>query len=120
MEAAYSDYIDGNTIDDIVSAGENFVYSDIYPKLSGVLGRTALYEALAGQGDGVADDSILIYLNGETFVSHDRYGQVVLGWVDGMRGSNVHIFGYEEAARDYIDELRTAAKEDGILAEDTD
>lgn len=116
----YRAYLDGNTIDLITSAGEDFVYGDLLPSLSGVFGRTALYEALASNGNGFVDDSIGIYLNSDQFVSHDRFGEVVLGWVDGMRGANVSIFSGISDASDYMEELRAAAREEGILAEDTD
>jgi hypothetical protein len=61
----YSAYIDGNTIDEIVGAGEDFVYSDIYPQLSGVIGREKLYEALAGASEGFAQEEVMIQLNGD-------------------------------------------------------
>lgn len=114
VEAAFRDYIDGNTIDDIVGAGENFVYGDVYPKLSGVLARNGLYEALAGSSEGFEDESIDIFMNGDAFRSHERHGNIVIGWVEGMRGANISIFGYDEAAKEYIDELRKSAEEAGI------
>lgn len=114
VEAAFRDYIDGNTIDDITNAGEDFVYGEVYPKLAGVIGRNALYEALCGSMEGFEDESIDIFLNGDAFRSHERHGNVVLGWVEGMRGANVAIFGYDEAAKEYMDELRAAADDEGI------
>lgn len=115
MEAAYRAYIDGNTIDEIVNAGEGFVYSEVYPQLDGVFGRTALYEALAGSSEGFEDEYIEISLYGDAFQAFERHGIVVLGWVEGMRGSNVSVFGYEEAAKEYMEELRKSAEEEGIL-----
>ncbi len=114
MKPVYSAYIDGNTIDEIVGAGEEFVYSDIYPQVDGVFGRTALYEALAGASDNMADEVVYITLQGDPFVSHERHGQVVLGWIEGMRGANVSIFSYDEPAKEYINYLRESAEEEGI------
>jgi len=116
MKPVYSAYIDGNTIDEIVESGEGFVYSDIYPQVEGVFGRTALYEALAGASDNLADDTLYITLQGDPFVSHERHGQIVLGWIEGMRGANVSIFSYDEPAKEYMDYLRQSAKEEGISA----
>ena len=109
MKPVYSAYIDGNTIDEIVASGEDFVYSDIYPQVDGVFGRTALYEALAGASEGFAQEELTIMLNGSPFVSHERHGQVVLGWIDGMRGSNVSIFSHDEPAKEYMEYLRESA-----------
>jgi len=97
MKPVYSAYIDGNTIDEIVGAGEEFVYSDIYPQVDGVFGRTALYEALAGASDNMADEVVYITLQGDPFVSHERHDNVVLGWIEGMRGCNVSIFSSDTA-----------------------
>ena len=116
MKPVYSAYIDGDTIDEIVGAGEDFVYSDIYPQVEGVFGRTALYEALAGASDNMADDTLYISLQGDPFVSHERHGQIVLGWIEGMRGANVSIFSYDEPAKEYFEYLRQSAKEEGISA----
>lgn len=115
VEAAFRDYIDGATLDEILDAGENFVYSDVYDKLSGVFGRTALYEAIAGSFEGFEDDSLDVFINGDQFRSHERHGNVVLGWIDGMRGANVSIFGYAEAAKEYMEELRLQAEQEGRL-----
>ena len=116
MKPVYSAYIDGNTIDEIVGAGEEFVYSNIYSQVDGVFGRTALYEALAGASDNMADEVVYISLHGDPFVSHERHGQVVLGWIEGMRGANVSIFSYDEPAKEYMDYLRKSAEEEGIIA----
>jgi len=112
----YQAYIDGNTIDEIVEAGENFVYSDIYPQVDGIIGREKLYEALAGASEGFAQEEILIDLNGGAFVSHERHDNVVLGWIEGMRGCNVSIFSSDTDAKDWMADIRNSAKAEGILS----
>lgn len=111
----YSAYIDGNTIDEIVEAGENFVYSDIYPQLSGVIGREKLYEALAGASEGFAQEELTIMLNGDPFVSHERHDNVILGWIEGMRGCNVNIFSSVTDAQDWLNDIRKSAEAEGVL-----
>jgi hypothetical protein len=111
----YQAYIDGNTIDEIVGAGENFVYSDIYPQLSGVIGREKLYEALAGASEGFAEEEIVIAINGDPFVSHERHGNVILGWIEGMRGSNVQVFSSDTDAKDWMADIRRSAESEGML-----
>jgi hypothetical protein len=111
----YQAYIDGNTIDEIVAAGEDFVYSDIYPQVSGVIGREKLYEALAGASEGFAQEELTIILNGLPFVSHERHDNVVLGWIDGMRGCNVAILSSITDAVDYLSDIRNSAKASGML-----
>lgn len=110
----YKAYIDGNTIDEIVAAGEDFVYSDIYPQVSGVIGREKLYEALAGASEGFAQEEVMIVLTGDPFVSHERHDNVVLGWIEGMRGCNVSIFSSNTDASEFIAEIRKAANDEGI------
>jgi hypothetical protein len=75
-----------------------------------------LYEALAGASDNLADDTLYIALQGDPFVSHERHGQVVVGWIEGMRGANVSLFSYDEPAKEYMDYLRKSAEEEGIIA----
>ena len=111
----YSAYIDGNTIDEIVGAGEDFVYSDIYPQLSGVIGREKLYEALAGASEGFAQEEMTIMLNGSPFVSHERHDNVILGWIEGMRGCNVSIFSSPTDAQDWLNDIRKSAEAEGML-----
>ena len=111
----YQAYIDGNTIDEIVGSGEDFVYSDIYPQLNGVIGREKLYEALAGASEGFAEEEIVIVINGSPFLSHERHGNVVLGWIEGMRGSNVQIFSSDTDAQDWLNDIRNSAHAEGIL-----
>lgn len=111
----YSAYIDGNTIDEIVGAGEDFVYSDIYPQLSGVIGREKLYEALAGASEGFAQEEVMIQLNGDPFVSHERHDNVILGWIEGMRGCNVSIFSSITDAQDWMADIRRSAEAEGIV-----
>jgi hypothetical protein len=111
----YQAYIDGNTIDEIVASGEDFVYSDIYPQVSGVIGREKLYEALAGASEGFAQEELTIILNGLPFVSHERHDNVVLGWIDGMRGCNVAICSSTTDAVDYLSDIRNSAKAGGML-----
>lgn len=113
----YQAYIDGNTIDEIVAAGEDFVYSDIYPQVSGVIGREKLYEALAGASEGFAQEELTITLNGTPFISHERHDNVVLGWIDGMRGCNVAILSSTTDAVDYLSDIRNSAKAGGMLWE---
>jgi hypothetical protein len=111
----YQAYIDGNTIDEIVESGEDFVYSDIYPQVSGVIGREKLYEALAGASEGFAQEDLTITLNGLPFVSHERHDNVVLGWIEGMRGCNVAILSSDTDAKDYLADIRNSAKAEGII-----
>ena len=111
----YKAYIDGNTIDEIVAAGEDFVYSDIYPQVDSVIGREKLYEALSGASEGFAQEEVMIRLNGDPFVSHERHDNVVLGWIEGMRGCNVSIFSSDTDAKDWMADIRNSAKAEGII-----
>jgi hypothetical protein len=106
----YKAYIDGNTIDEIVAAGEDFVYSDIYPQVDSVIGREKLYEALAGASEGFAQEEVMIRLSGDPFVDN-----VVLGWIEGMRGCNVSIFSSDTDAKDWMADIRNSAKAEGII-----
>jgi hypothetical protein len=112
----YKAYIDGNTIDEIVAAGEDFVYSDIYPQVDSVIGREKLYEALAGASEGFAQEEVMIRLSGDPFVSHERHDNVVLGWIEGMRGCNVSIFSSDTDAKDWMADIRNSAKAEGIIS----